>query len=284
MGQKFKDLMTRKNTEFEVEDMDDEASESVPFSSFPELDSSNIGTETNMATKNSESSLFKVTSISKNSESDSTKIFPPSTNLKLSFDSKSRQPVSIRESKKLTFQKKSKNFKNRSSEFSKNGLKMLEKPGIHRHSNDLYKHQSKNMTGEHKRKNGSGYAFRSLDQKPKILTQNSAQDPNPQPLSIAGSRAKVSSCIVQLSKRSSSAYEESKKSGSPIGENRLMQSIKSKHDQPLILGKQYSKSRNSSKDMASTIPLGLSILEGEGPETYYSRFGISKILKLPIAK
>lgn len=168
MGQKFKDLMTRKNTEFEVEDMDDEASESVPFSSFPELDSSNIGTETNMATKNSESSLFKVTSISKNSESDSTKIFPPSTNLKLSFDSKSRQPVSIRESKKLTFQKKSKNFKNRSSEFSKNGLKMLEKPGIHRHSNDLYKHQSKNMTGEHKRMNGSGYAFRSLDQKPKV--------------------------------------------------------------------------------------------------------------------
>lgn len=97
---------------------------------------------------------------------------------------------------------------------------------------------------------------------------------------------------MQLSKRSSSAYEESKKSnfcykyigGSPIGENRLMQSIKSKHDQPLILGKQYSKSRNSSKDMASTIPLGLSILEGEGPETYYSRFGISKILKLPISK
>ena len=45
-----------------------------------------------------------------------------------------------------------------------------------------------------------------------------------------------------------------------------------------------SKNSACGKDSWSIIPKGLSILEGQGPEDYYSRFGISKILKLPIFK
>ncbi len=60
-----------------------------------------------------------------------------------------------------------------------------------------------------------------------------------------------------------------------------MQSRKNKSDQPLL---KKTKKRTNSKDVANTIPFGLSILEEQGPEGYYSRFGISKILKLPITK
>ena len=48
--------------------------------------------------------------------------------------------------------------------------------------------------------------------------------------------------------------------------------------------KTSATSFTSPKDIESIIPDGLTVLEKKGAEDYYSRFGISKILKLPIAK
>jgi len=64
---------------------------------------------------------------------------------------------------KLTFQKKSKDFKHRSSEFSKNELKIINHTKVHRHSNDLYNSKNKGMLGEHRRMYGSGLS--TMDQK-----------------------------------------------------------------------------------------------------------------------
>ena len=61
--------------------------------------------------------------------------------------------------------------------------------------------------------------------------------------------------------------------------------IKTKPDAPLAKRQpKTSKNNNSQSQKLSFIPEGLSILEKSGQEDYYSRFGISKIIKLPISK
>ena len=170
MGQKFKDFMSKKNTEFVVEDQDDDNSESVALSSFPDFDPSKFDSDSNIISETTERRLLKLASSNTKSDSESDQVFPQNTNLKLSFDSKSRQHVSINESKKFTFQKKSKNFKNRSSEFSKNELKMADPAMIHRHSNDLYRYKNKGQIGEHRRLYGSGFGLSSMEKKLKENT------------------------------------------------------------------------------------------------------------------
>lgn len=170
MGQKFKDFMSKKNTIFEVE-ADDENSESVASSSFPDFDPSKFDSDSNIISETTERRLLKLASSNTKSDSErEEKAFPQNTNMKLSFDSKSRQHIPTNESKKLTFQK----FKNRSSEFSKNELKMIDPAGVHRHSNELYRFKNRGK-GEHRRMYGSGFGLSNMEQKLKDNTLNAKE-------------------------------------------------------------------------------------------------------------
>lgn len=110
-----------------------------------------------------------------------------------------------------------------------------------------------------------------------------------------------------MCKRSSSAIEEKKESKpgghssadtSPPQSCPLSVQVKKhnsesvKHKKPAVVGPKYkhpkssknsgSMSKDSFKEDSDIIPKGLLILEKSGEEEYYSRLGLSKLLKLPL--
>lgn len=80
--------------------------------------------------------------------------------------------MSINESKKLKYQKNKRDVRNRSSEFSKNDLKMIDPSVIHRNSNDLYRYKNKTGHKEHRRMYGSGLALSNIGEKFKDIQAN----------------------------------------------------------------------------------------------------------------
>ena len=66
---------------------------------------------------------------------------------------------------KNKFQKSKRDVRNRSSEFSKNDLKMIDPSVIHRNSNDLYRYKNKAGQKEHRRMYGSGFALSNIGEK-----------------------------------------------------------------------------------------------------------------------
>lgn len=131
--------------------------------------------------------------------------------------------------------------------------------------------------------------------------------PKPQPASSGiGIKTRVSKATAPpMVQRSSSTMEESKEGNisepqsndyPPAPQTRKHLSDSGKHLNKAEPTSSRLKHPKSSKNSISIfkepvkekeneiIPKGLNILQRLGPEDYYSRFGISKILKLPIAK
>lgn len=121
MSQRLRDLMYKKNTEFEVEDYDEDIEESFIASSYPTFDPGKYDSDPSVSLETSEKRIHNVLALSKSDkEKDNS-----ADNLKISFDTKSRQ-VSINDTNKFTpssiHRKVKKEFRNRSSEFSKQVL------------------------------------------------------------------------------------------------------------------------------------------------------------------
>jgi hypothetical protein len=161
MGQKLKGFLALKN-EFVVEDNETE-DESLTSSVFPDFDPSKFDSESNVILETTERRVFKVASTKSDPDEVSSKNMQASYAMVVN-DSKSRQ-VSINESKKIKYQKTKRDIRNRSSEFSKNDLKMIDPSIIHRNSNDLYRYKNKTGHKEHRRMYGSGFALSNIGEK-----------------------------------------------------------------------------------------------------------------------
>ena len=223
MGQKLKDFMSRKNTEFVVEDEDD--NESFGTASFPDFDPSKLDSDSNIISETAERRLFKEDSYKSELDEGNMSPVDPIPNI----DSKSRH-VSINDNNKFLMQKKNRNnARNRSSEFSKKDLKMIENSGMHRNSNDLYRYKGKAGQKEHRRMYGSGFGLAGAGEKLqgsdssvngslkdsmtrkkitayKVSSKNSNQD-----LPMVNNKTRVvKNQQISSIKRNSSAFEEAK--------------------------------------------------------------------------
>lgn len=217
--------MSQKNTEFIVEDEDDD--ESFGTASFPDFDPSKLDSDSNIISRTAERRLFKENSYAERSDADESNQspiegMPP-------IDSKSRQ-VSVNENNKFLMQKKAKtNARNRSSEFSKKDLKMIDPSILHRNSNDLYRYKGKAGEHAHRRMYGSGFGLAGTGEKLqgsdssvngslkdsmtrkkitayKVSSKNSNQD-----LAISNNKTRiVKTQPISVIKRTSSAFEEAK--------------------------------------------------------------------------
>lgn len=131
--------------------------------------------------------------------------------------------------------------------------------------------------------------------------------PKPQPASSGiGIKTRISKATAPpMIQRSSSTMEESKEGNindpqfndyPPAPQTRKHLSETGKHlnkTEPTSSRLKHPKSSKNSISLFKEplkekeneiIPKGLNVIQRLGPEDYYSRFGISKIIKLPIAK
>lgn len=167
MGQRLRDLMYKKTTEFVVENEDNE--DTSESGMFPDFDPNKYDSDPSIIQETTERRFFK--GFLSNSKSDTENHESPNnSNVKLSFDSKSKQ-TSVNESENFTpssVQKKTKkDVRNRSSEFSKNDLNMVDPSVLHRNSNDLYLYKNKSVYKDHRRMFGSGLALSAMSEKNK---------------------------------------------------------------------------------------------------------------------
>lgn len=169
MGQRLKDLVYKKNTEFVVDDENDD-DESFASSTFPDFDPTKFDSEPGIIQETTERRLHKVFSTDSKSDEEPETRSPLTSNLKLSFDGNSRQ-ISVNESNNVNLnphnRKSKKDIRNRSSEFSKNELKMIDPTIIHRNSNDLWRYKNKGANKEKGKFYSSGFALSALSEKNK---------------------------------------------------------------------------------------------------------------------
>jgi hypothetical protein len=167
MGQRLRDLMYKKTTEFVVENEDDDGTSES--GTFPDFDPNKYDSDPSIIQETTERRFFK--GFLSNSKSDTENHESPiNSNVKLSFDSKSKH-TSISGSDKFipsSVQKKTKkDIRNRSSEFSKNDLNMVDPSVLHRNSNDLFLFKNKSVHKDHRRMFGSGHALSAMSDKNK---------------------------------------------------------------------------------------------------------------------
>lgn len=169
MGQRLKDLVYKKNTEFVVEDENDE-DESLASCTFPDFDPTKFDSDPSIIQETTERRLQKVFSSDSKSDEEPETRSPLTSNLKLSFDANSRQ-VSVNDANKVNLnphnRKSKKDIRNRSSEFSKNELKMIDPTIVHRNSNDLWRYKNKGIHKDKGKFYNSGFALSAMSEKQK---------------------------------------------------------------------------------------------------------------------
>ena len=166
MSQKLRDLIYKKNTEFEVENYNEDTEESFVSSSYPDFDPNKIDTDPSTNLESVNNRLLGAFSLNNKPEN----YKDSEDNLKISFDSKSRQ-VSINDTNKFTpnslHRKVKKEFRNRSSEFSKSNMNMIDSNVVQRNSNELLSYKNKSGSKDHRRMFGSGFGLSGLNEKHK---------------------------------------------------------------------------------------------------------------------